>query len=61
MFVNDIVNTVKQFTPAVSAKRKISPLVVITGGEPLMHQLDTLTAALKEAGFETNIEMVPIL
>ena len=31
-------------------------LVVITGGEPLMHQLDALTAALKEAGLETNIE-----
>lgn len=56
MFVNDIVNTVKQFTPAVSAKRKISPLVVITGGEPLMHHLDELTATLQEAGFETNIE-----
>ena len=31
-------------------------LAVITGGEPLMHNLDVLTAALQEAGFETNIE-----
>lgn len=31
-------------------------LAVITGGEPLMHQLDDLTTALHNAGFETNIE-----
>ena len=31
-------------------------LVVITGGEPLMHDLTGLTLALKENGFETNIE-----
>jgi len=31
-------------------------LVVITGGEPLMHNLDALTAALKAAGLQTNIE-----
>ncbi|MEO6231341.1 MAG: 7-carboxy-7-deazaguanine synthase QueE [Ferruginibacter sp.] len=31
-------------------------LVVITGGEPLMHNLTELTSALKEKGFETNIE-----
>lgn len=31
-------------------------LAVITGGEPLLHQLDALTKALQEAGFETNIE-----
>ncbi|PJE45978.1 MAG: 7-carboxy-7-deazaguanine synthase QueE [Sediminibacterium sp.] len=31
-------------------------LAVITGGEPLMHQLDALTNALHMAGFETNIE-----
>jgi organic radical activating enzyme len=31
-------------------------LAVITGGEPLMHQLDELTSALQAAGFETNIE-----
>jgi organic radical activating enzyme len=31
-------------------------LIVITGGEPLMHQLDELTLKLQAAGFETNIE-----
>lgn len=31
-------------------------MAVITGGEPLMHNLDTLTAALHKAGFQTNIE-----
>ena len=37
-------------------KQTPAKLVVITGGEPLMHQLDALTKALKEAGLETNIE-----
>jgi 7-carboxy-7-deazaguanine synthase len=31
-------------------------LAVITGGEPLMHDLDELTNALHQNGFETNIE-----
>jgi 7-carboxy-7-deazaguanine synthase len=31
-------------------------MAVITGGEPLMYNLDALTAALRTAGFETNIE-----
>lgn len=31
-------------------------LAVITGGEPLMYNLDELTTALKDAGFQTNIE-----
>lgn len=31
-------------------------LAVITGGEPLLHNLDALTKALQHAGFETNIE-----
>jgi 7-carboxy-7-deazaguanine synthase len=31
-------------------------LAVITGGEPLMHNLDDLTHELQNAGFETNIE-----
>jgi len=37
-------------------KKTPTQLVVITGGEPLMHNLDALTAALKEAGLQTNIE-----
>ena len=31
-------------------------LAVITGGEPLMHQLDELTNTLQQSGIETNIE-----
>ncbi|HEY6502594.1 MAG TPA: 7-carboxy-7-deazaguanine synthase QueE, partial [Chitinophagaceae bacterium] len=31
-------------------------IVVITGGEPLMHNLDELTKELKAAGLKTNIE-----
>lgn len=31
-------------------------IVVITGGEPLMHDLNALTSALKNAGYKTNIE-----
>jgi 7-carboxy-7-deazaguanine synthase len=37
-------------------KNTPAKLVVITGGEPLMHQLDELTKALQAAGLETNIE-----
>lgn len=33
-----------------------SQIVVITGGEPLMHNLDKLTKKLKEAGLKTHIE-----
>ena len=36
--------------------RNEKPLIVITGGEPLMHNLDELTQALQLQGFETNIE-----
>jgi 7-carboxy-7-deazaguanine synthase len=31
-------------------------IAVITGGEPLMHDLDELTKQLHSAGFQTNIE-----
>jgi len=46
--VHEIVSNVKNSTP--------KGLVVITGGEPLMHNLDTLTSLLQEAGYQTNIE-----
>ena len=48
--VDEIVNTVVQNSSPQKG------LVVITGGEPLMHDLTQLTAALQAAGFETNIE-----
>ncbi|HLP37475.1 7-carboxy-7-deazaguanine synthase QueE [Lacibacter sp.] len=34
----------------------LKPIVVVTGGEPLMHDLTELTKAIHAAGFETNIE-----
>ena len=40
----------------LSIRQTKAKLVVITGGEPLMHNLDALTDALQAAGFETNIE-----
>jgi 7-carboxy-7-deazaguanine synthase len=50
MTVDEIVNTIINNTSSRKA------LVVITGGEPLMHDLTQLTAALQAEGFETNIE-----
>ena len=33
-----------------------SRIAIVTGGEPLLHQLDPLTSALSAAGFQTHIE-----
>lgn len=33
-----------------------SRIAIVTGGEPLLHQLDPLTTALRTAGFQTHIE-----
>ena len=40
----------------LDVKKTPAEIVVITGGEPLMHHLDELTAALQSAGLKTNIE-----
>ena len=40
----------------MEAKKYPGRLAVITGGEPLMHDLDELTELLHGEGFETNIE-----
>ncbi|MFN8290094.1 MAG: 7-carboxy-7-deazaguanine synthase QueE [Chitinophagaceae bacterium] len=37
-------------------KKTPAEIVVITGGEPLMHPLDALTGALRSAGLKTHIE-----
>jgi organic radical activating enzyme len=37
-------------------KEAKSPIAVVTGGEPLLHQLDNLTILLKEQGIATHIE-----
>ncbi|WP_462221298.1 7-carboxy-7-deazaguanine synthase QueE [Ferruginibacter sp.] len=39
-----------------NVEKTAAKLVVITGGEPLMHNLNALTTALQSKGFETNIE-----
>lgn len=39
-----------------TAKVHPSRIVIVTGGEPLLHELDPLTTALKAAGFQTHIE-----
>jgi len=41
---------------AGKAKSSGSPMAVITGGEPAMHDLNALTTALKARGLRTNIE-----
>jgi organic radical activating enzyme len=38
------------------AKESEAPFAVITGGEPLLHDLDPLTLRLKNAGLQTHIE-----
>lgn len=45
------VNTMVDFV-----KLSKSPIAVITGGEPLMHDLSDLTASLKNVGIRTHIE-----
>ena len=39
-----------------AAKAHPSRIAIVTGGEPLLHELDPLTTALKNAGFQTHIE-----
>ena len=53
LIVDDALNAIPQRTGRQHKKQLIA---VITGGEPLMHNLDTLTTALQQAGFSTHIE-----
>jgi organic radical activating enzyme len=41
---------------AAFVKESGAPIAVITGGEPLLHNLDALTAALKNEGIRVHIE-----
>jgi 7-carboxy-7-deazaguanine synthase len=43
-------------TIAAKAKESGSSIVVITGGEPAMHDLQALTTALQQSGLKTHIE-----
>jgi organic radical activating enzyme len=48
---------IKSITEIVDeAKKNPARLAVITGGEPLLHNLTALTDALHSEGFQTNIE-----
>ena len=49
--VDEIIATANQDSPASENR-----LAVVTGGEPLLHNLDELTSELKRNGFQTNIE-----
>lgn len=53
--VSDIITTIKKELP-VNGNLEDLPIIVITGGEPLMHDLTELTQALHQAGFVINIE-----
>ncbi len=55
MSVTSLVNEVLINASPTSGGRE-GALVVITGGEPLMHNLNELTVALQSAGLKTNIE-----
>lgn len=46
--------TIEEIVAAAAAHP--SRIAIVTGGEPLLHQLDPLTTALKAAGFQTHIE-----
>ncbi|XVJ66264.1 MAG: 7-carboxy-7-deazaguanine synthase QueE [Lacibacter sp.] len=50
---NDIANETGN---SINKNNTAKPIVVITGGEPLMHNLDALTKALHNQGYKTNIE-----
>ena len=49
--IEEIISAAEKNVTALANK-----LVVITGGEPLMHNLEQLTTELKKNGFHTNIE-----
>lgn len=53
--IDEIIAFVVQGTAEIKDQYH-KPIVVITGGEPLMHPLNELTARLQSLGFETNIE-----
>ncbi len=43
-------------TMAARAQASGAPIAVVTGGEPAMHNLQNLTAALRQGGLRTHIE-----
>jgi organic radical activating enzyme len=53
--VEEIVNNMQNTLP-ITQQKNMNPIVVITGGEPLMHNLDLLTNKIKDAGYRTHLE-----
>ncbi|MEO5783348.1 MAG: 7-carboxy-7-deazaguanine synthase QueE, partial [Ginsengibacter sp.] len=53
--IKEIVETAKLNSSSNGGGRE-GALAVVTGGEPLMHNLEELSNALHAAGFQTNIE-----
>lgn len=55
--VAEIIEKLNQkITNEKSGTKNEKPIIVITGGEPLMHNLNELTKTLHQQGFQTNIE-----
>lgn len=50
------VDTIIEMVTTGTTANPSQVIAVVTGGEPLLHQLDALTNALHEKGFKTNIE-----
>lgn len=47
VMIEDLINNIKQ---------TLAEIVVVTGGEPLLHNLDYLTSGLHHAGLRTHLE-----
>ena len=54
--IEQIIEEVKLFIRPQSINLDDSPIVVITGGEPLLHNLDELTKSLQQNNFKTHLE-----
>lgn len=52
--IENIVDEALSFSKKIVSGDK--PIIVITGGEPLLHNLDELTISLQSQGFKTHIE-----
>lgn len=51
-----VAQIIEEAKKAINQQTGISPIFVITGGEPLLHNLDELTLTLRSENFKTNIE-----
>ena len=54
--IEQIIEEVKLFIRPQSINLDDNPIVVITGGEPLLHNLDQLTKSLQQNNFKTHLE-----